>query len=392
MADEAEDRPLLPLPPWLWQMGIAGWSFVGVSAALLVVVHAFAAVSEVMLPLVLAALVAVGVKPWADALAARRLAPALAAGGVSLGLVAAAVVVAVAAVTGVVDQTSRIDLEIDRAAEQLGDELEPLGVAPEGTEQATDAAADRARALAPLLGAGLMTQLVAGVDAAVGFASGVVLGVLIMYYLIKDGTRLRRSVVEQFAPAARAEVDAFIGDACDVLRRYWAGRTVLSVVVAAVIGITCLLLGLPMVPTIVVVNFVGGFIPYVGAFLGGGLAVVVALGSSGLRAALVVLVVVLVSNLLLENVVEPKVMGGSLDLHPLVVLVVTAAGGVLGGIAGLVLAVPATAVLIRLVDRLRTLGGPAASWPRSRSSDGDDAGGTAPADSRLERDGRRRTT
>ena len=90
-----------------------------------------------------------------------------------------------------------------------------------------------------------------------------------------------------------------------------------------------------------VVNFVGGYIPYIGAFLGGGLAVIVALGDGGIGKAAIMLVVVLASNLMLENFVEPKVMGRSLDIHPLVVLVVTALGGLLGGIVGLILAVPA---------------------------------------------------
>ena len=54
------------------------------------------------------------------------------------------------------------------------------------------------------------------------------------------------------------------------------------------------------------------------------------------------LVVVLAANLVLENFVEPKVMGRTLDIHPLVVLVVTALGGLLGGIVGLILAVPAS--------------------------------------------------
>ena len=58
--------------------------------------------------------------------------------------------------------------------------------------------------------------------------------------------------------------------------------------------------------TIVVVNFIGGYIPYIGAFLGGGLAVIVALGDGGLGVAVVMLVVVLASNLLLENFVEPR--------------------------------------------------------------------------------------
>jgi len=94
---------------------------------------------------------------------------------------------------------------------------------------------------------------------------------------------------------------------------------VMSAVVAVVIGIAGLILGLPLVFTIVVVNFIGGHIPYIGAFLGGGLAVLVALGDGGIVTAAIMLVVVLGANLVLENFVEPKVMGHSLNIHPLIV-------------------------------------------------------------------------
>ena len=114
----------------------------------------------------------------------------------------------------------------------------------------------------------------------------------------------------------------------------------MSAIVAVAIGIAALLLGLPLVFTIVVANFIGGYIPYIGAFLGGGLAVIIALGDGGLSKAAIMLVIVLAANLVLENFVEPKVMGRTLDIHPLVVLVVTALGGLLGGIVGLILAVP----------------------------------------------------
>ena len=123
-----------------------------------------------------------------------------------------------------------------------------------------------------------------------------------------------------------------------------------------VVGLAALLLGLPLVFTIVVVNFIGGYIPYIGAFLGGGLAVIVALGDGGLDVAAVMLVVVLASNLLLENFVEPKVMGRTLDIHPLVVLVVTALGGFLAGIVGLILAVPFTVIAAKAIGLLRAKG------------------------------------
>ena len=130
----------------------------------------------------------------------------------------------------------------------------------------------------------------------------------------------------------------------------------MSAIVSVVVGLAALLLGLPLVFTIMVVNFIGGYIPYIGAFLGGGLAVIVALGDGGLPDAVIMLAIVLASNLLLENFVEPKVMGRSLDIHPLVVLVVTALGGLLGGIVGLLLAVPAYVIARNAISRFRSRG------------------------------------
>ena len=130
----------------------------------------------------------------------------------------------------------------------------------------------------------------------------------------------------------------------------------MSAIVAVAVGTAALIMGLPLVLSIVVVNFVGGYIPYVGAFLGGGLAVIVAIGEGGLAQGAIMLVVVLVANLALENFVEPKVMGRTLDIHPLVVLVVTALGGLLGGIVGLILAVPAWVIAGNAFSRLRSGG------------------------------------
>ena len=207
-----------------------------------------------------------------------------------------------------------------------------------------------------MIAEGVLARLVEGVGSIIGLASGIILGALIMYYLLKDGNRFRRAVVGAFNPTLRGEVDGFIGDSCRILRDYGRGRTVMSAVVSVVIGLAALLMGLPLVFTIMVVNFIGGYIPYIGAFLGGGLAVIVALGDGGLAQAAVMLVVVLASNLLLENFVEPKVMGRSLDIHPLVVLVVTALGGLVGGIVGLILAVPAYVIVRSAISRFRSRG------------------------------------
>jgi hypothetical protein len=79
-------------------------------------------------------------------------------------------------------------------------------------------------------------------------------------------------------------------------------------------------------------------------------------GDGGLGEAAVMLVVVLATNLLLENFVEPKAMGRTLGIHPLVVLVVTASRGVIGGIVGRILAVPFFAIARNAIARLRSTG------------------------------------
>jgi putative heme transporter len=346
----ASDGPALL--GWVPKLGVGAWSFVGFVVATIIVVVALGAVSEIVLPLTFAAVLAIVFKPLVGILQRHRFRPALAAGLVVLGLLALMALVVVATVRGVVEQTDQIGASVDAALDKAAEQTDALGVDQAALDQARTAAEEAE----PMVTGGVLTNVVSGFSTLVGVASGLILGALIMYYLLKDGTRLRRSVVAQVDPRLRDEVDDFIGDAIRILRDYGRGRTVMSVIVSVAIGLVALLLGLPLVFTIMVVNFVGGYIPYIGAFLGGGLAVIVALGDGGLGTAAVMLVVVLAANLLLENFVEPKVMGRTLDIHPLVVLVVTALGGLLGGIVGLILAVPATVIASNAIARLRSRG------------------------------------
>jgi predicted PurR-regulated permease PerM len=337
--------PLTAVP----KVGALAWSFIGVVIATIIVVTGFSAVSEILLPLLFAAVLAVIFKPLVGTLERHRLKPSLAAGLIVLGLLILMTVVLVATVRGVVDQTDEIgasvNAAIDKAADELGIDQSSLKDAESATQEA-----------GPMVGEGVVTALVSGVNSLLGLVSGLILGALIMYYLLKDGTKLRRNVVAKIDPSIRDEVDDFIGDACRILRDYGRGRTAMSAIVAVVVGLASLLLGLPLVFTIFVVNFIGGYIPYIGAFLGGGLAVIIAWGDGGIGVAALMLVIVLAANLLLENFVEPKVMGRTLDIHPLVVLVVTALGGFLAGIVGLILAVPFTVIAGNAIGRLRSRG------------------------------------
>ncbi len=347
---EVTKPPKTPTP--MPRIGIWSWSFVGTVIALIIVVIALGALSEIVLPMTFAAVLAVVFKPLMGVLERHKIKPTLAAGLIVLGLLLLMAGVVVATVRGVTDQTDQISEVADEALANASEQLDVTGVDPESLDDAKTAV----EGSAPMISDGFVTKIVEGVGSIIGLVSGIILGALIMYYLLKDGNQFRRAVVRMFGPALRGDVDGFIGDSCRILRDYGKGRSIMSGIVSLVVGLAALLLGLPLVFTIMVVNFVGGYIPYIGAFLGGGLAVIVALGDGGLPDAAIMLAVVLASNLLLENFVEPKVMGNSLDIHPLVVLVVTALGGLLGGIVGLILAVPAYVIAREAITRFRSRG------------------------------------
>jgi predicted PurR-regulated permease PerM len=303
--------------------------------------------------LTFAAVLAVIFKPLADKLRRHRWKPSLAAGVILLCLLAVVGVVVVATVRGVIQQADQISAVTDKALNNAADLLDAAGI----DKAALDDARAATEGAAPMIADGFLTKVISGIGSLIGLVSGIILGALIMYYLLKDGTSLRRSLIARIRdPSLRGDVDDFISDTCQILREYGRAQTIMATIVAVVIGLAALLLGLPLVFTIIVVNFVGGYIPYIGAFLGGGLAVIVALGDGGLPKAAVMLIVVLAANLVLENFIQPKVMSRTLAIHPLVVLTVTALGGLLGGMVGLILAVPAYVIASDAISRFRSRG------------------------------------
>jgi predicted PurR-regulated permease PerM len=137
------------------------------------------------------------------------------------------------------------------------------------------------------------------------------------------------------------------------LRSYFLGVTIIAGFNAVLIGLAALILGVPLAGTIAVVTFVGAYVPFVGAWVAGAFAVLIALGAQGTDAALVMAIVALLANGALQQMVQPLVMGATLGLNPLVVLVVTIGAGSLFGMVGLTLAAPLTSAAVHISNQLR---------------------------------------
>jgi predicted PurR-regulated permease PerM len=331
------------------RVGIAAWTFIGVVLTIAVIVVALGFVAEVVIPVALAGLLAVVFKPASDRLVRRGLRPALAAGLVVIALGALFGGVTAVTIAGVSSQSAEISSAIDDAVNALADNT---GIDVGAIQDARNSVEEAS----PLVALGSVENLVSGINSILGITSGILLGTLVFYYLLKDGTRLRQGFLGVLGPAERPEFDEFVSESCVTLRSYGRGRTILSAIVSAVVGVAALVLGLPLVLSIVVLTFVGGYIPYIGAFVSGAYAALIALGEGGVGDAVIIIVVSLAANLVLENFVEPKVMGRSLGLHPIVVIIVLALGGMLGGILGLILAVPEAAIIRLAFIQLRSGG------------------------------------
>jgi predicted PurR-regulated permease PerM len=188
------------------------------------------------------------------------------------------------------------------------------------------------------------TEALTGARTAGEILTGTVLMAVVLFFFLKDGDKIR-TFLFGFLPADhRAKAYLAAERSTVVLGGYVRGTAIVAAVDGLVVGIALAILGVPLALPLGVFIFIGGFIPIVGATVAGTLAVGVALFSNGPVPALVVLAVVIGVNQLEHHFLQPVLMGRVLSIHGLAILLALAAGTVLAGVVGALLAVPLTAV------------------------------------------------
>jgi len=183
-----------------------------------------------------------------------------------------------------------------------------------------------------------------GVSAAAQVVTGLLLGVVILFFFLKDGDNIWEFFLSPMHGVRRERGHRIGRTAVRTLGGYVRGTAIIAAVDAVGIGAGLLILQVPLALPLAVIVFLGAFIPLVGATVAGILAALIALVTNGWVVALIVLGIVVLVNQLEGNLLQPVVMAQSLSIHPLVILVALTAGTILGGIVGAVLSVPIAAV------------------------------------------------
>ncbi|WP_026117943.1 AI-2E family transporter [Nocardiopsis alkaliphila] len=179
---------------------------------------------------------------------------------------------------------------------------------------------------------------------------GLVLIIALTVYFVHSGDKLMDWFVTLLPPKSRPGMRHAGGVAYEVMGRYVRGVAMVGFIDAVGIGVFLLIfLDVNLAIPLIVLTFIGAFLPVIGAFLTGLLAALVALVAEGWIIALVIVGAVVLVQQLESNVFAPRIYGQALDLPSPVVLIAITAGGILGGIPGMFLATPIAAVLAALL-------------------------------------------
>ncbi|WP_254666554.1 AI-2E family transporter [Humibacillus sp. DSM 29435] len=177
------------------------------------------------------------------------------------------------------------------------------------------------------------------------FVAGLFIALFALFFFLYQGPRIFAWVVRLFPRVARDRVHSSGVIAWGQLSAFVRATLIVAAVDAIGIGVGAAILRVPFALPIGILVFLLAFIPIVGALLSGMVAVLLALVAHGPGVALIMLAVVIGVQQVESHVLQPFLLGKAVSVHPLAVILAIAAGSILAGIVGALVAVPFAAVL-----------------------------------------------
>ncbi|MEV6113512.1 AI-2E family transporter [Streptomyces sp. NPDC052109] len=276
--------------------------------------------------------------------------------GVQASIAAGLTCVAVVAVVGgavyvvvaaLIDTGDQIVASLRNAAKSVSAHF---GAAGTGLE---DLAAN-SRQLLSRFGGTAASNVISGVSVVGESIAMAVLALLLVFFFLRDSHRAMETL-RSLAPGGSADtLEAIARRAFEAVEGFMRGTTVIALIDAVCITAGLLILRVPGAIGLGALVFVGAYIPYLGAFISGAVAILVALADRGFVIALWAVGVVLAVQVLEGHVLQPVIQSRTVQMHPAAVMLAITAGASVAGILGMLLAVPLTAAAFGVLQELRT--------------------------------------
>ena len=199
----------------------------------------------------------------------------------------------------------------------------------------------------------IMEYISSAISAVTGIVNVFVAVIVSIYVLAERGKIL--TFVKRFAEAIFKErtyknLDKYYKHSNEIFFRFVASQFLDAVVVGILVTIAMTIMGIKYAPLLGF--FIGLFnmIPFVGAIIAVGISAIITLITGGLSQAIWMLIVVIILQQIDANIINPKIVGKSLKISPLLVLLAVTIGGAYFGILGMFLAVPVIAIIKILIE------------------------------------------
>lgn len=205
-----------------------------------------------------------------------------------------------------------------------------------------------------------MTQTLSILSGIANFITLLIFILVISFYLLKDAPSLLHSIEQAAMPEYRHDLRRLISETGRTWNAFLRGQLILSLTVGSIVAVATTILGVPNSLLLGILAALGEFIPFFGPGLAAipGILLAYFQGSTwltpqpfnNLTFAIIVLIMYVLNQQVENNVLVPRIIGQSLNLHPVVVLIGAIMGASLAGILGILLAAPTLATL-RLLAR-----------------------------------------
>ena len=318
---------------------------------------------HVLLPFLLAAVIAYALEPVVELLERRGVKRAWAALLVMMALLLALAGAVMAFVPEMIEQLRQFADRLPGYTQAVRERVAPATTwlqqrYPEQLEAIRKQAIEKASGVLPALAgwaaAGLQRVLTSAVNLVVWMLTIVVVPVFV-YYLLVDRREVHATLESLIPAQARPAVQHRVDQIDKVLRAWLKGQLTVASVLAVIYAVGLSLLGVPLGLLIGVAGGLANMVPYLGLVVGYLPAVILSLlDTGGWTAPLMVTGVFVLGQVLESTVISPRVVGSGLGLPPALVLLSIFVGGELFGFTGLLLAVPATAAGLVLLRDLKS--------------------------------------
>ncbi|MBX5436653.1 MAG: AI-2E family transporter, partial [Alicyclobacillaceae bacterium] len=210
---------------------------------------------------------------------------------------------------------------------------------PDGLRRGIETALNQAEQHLMSYAADAITMLTGTVNAVLG----AFVVPFLVFYMLKDARAIGRALVRLAPPARREQVREILGGIDETLGKYVRGQLLVMLTVGILTYAGLLLVHMPYALLLALFLAITNIIPYLGPFIGATPGILLAFSISPQMALKVILVNVIVQQCE-GNLISPQIMGRTLNLHPMAIVAALLLGGEIGGVLGLVVAVPALAV------------------------------------------------